>query len=32
VGNWIAKDPDAGVYNVGNYRAMVKDRLRNEKR
>jgi UbiD family decarboxylase len=27
-GNWVAKDPDTGVYNVGNYRAMVKDKLR----
>ena len=23
-GNWISRDPDTGVYNVGNYRAMVK--------
>ncbi|MFC1910242.1 UbiD family decarboxylase [Chloroflexota bacterium] len=23
-GNWVSKAPDTGVYNVGNYRAMVK--------
>jgi 4-hydroxy-3-polyprenylbenzoate decarboxylase len=23
-GNWVSKDPETGVYNVGNYRGMVK--------
>ncbi|MDP2647291.1 MAG: UbiD family decarboxylase [Desulfobacterales bacterium] len=23
-GNWISKDPDTGIYNMGNYRGMVK--------
>src|SRR4030042_2234009 len=27
-GNWVAKDPETGIYNVGNYRAMLKDRLK----
>src|SRR3972149_7178461 len=27
-GNWVAKDPETGGYNVGNYRGMVKDPLR----
>lgn len=27
-GNWVAKDPETGIYNVGNYRGMVKDPLR----
>jgi len=26
--NWVARDPDSGSINVGNYRGMVKDRLR----
>lgn len=26
--NWISKDPDTGIINVGNYRGMVKDQLR----
>lgn len=26
--NWISKDPDTGVQNIGNYRGMVKDKLR----
>ncbi|MDP2643989.1 MAG: UbiD family decarboxylase [Desulfobacterales bacterium] len=27
-GNWVSKDPDTGIYNVGNYRAMVKAKLK----
>jgi len=27
-GNWVSKDPETGVYNVGNYRAMVKSKAR----
>jgi len=27
-GNWITKDPDTGIMNVGNYRGMVKSRSR----
>ncbi|MFQ5987771.1 MAG: UbiD family decarboxylase [Dehalococcoidia bacterium] len=27
-GNWVSKDPDTGIYNVGNYRGMVKSNLR----
>jgi 3-polyprenyl-4-hydroxybenzoate decarboxylase and related decarboxylases len=27
-GNWISRDPDTDVYNLGNYRAMVKDKIR----
>ncbi|MBI4296448.1 MAG: UbiD family decarboxylase [Chloroflexi bacterium] len=27
-GNWISKDPDSGVVNIGNYRGMVKSNLR----
>jgi UbiD family decarboxylase len=27
-GNWVSKDPETGVYNVGNYRGMVKSRIR----
>ncbi len=27
-GNWVSRDPDAGTYNVGNYRGMVKHPLR----
>lgn len=27
-GNWVSKDPETGVYNVGNYRGMVKSRSR----
>ena len=27
-GNWVSKDPDTGVYNVGNYRGMVKSNSR----
>ncbi|MDP2644612.1 MAG: UbiD family decarboxylase [Desulfobacterales bacterium] len=26
--NWVSRDPDTGVYNVGNYRAMVKGKLK----
>ena len=26
--NWVARDPETGGYNVGNYRGMVKDKLR----
>lgn len=26
--NWVSKDPETGAYNVGNYRGMVKDKLR----
>jgi UbiD family decarboxylase len=26
--NWVSKDPDTGRINIGNYRGMVKDRLR----
>lgn len=26
--NWVTKDPDTGIRNIGNYRAMVKGRLR----
>ena len=26
-GNWVSKDPDTGIKNVGNYRGMVKGRL-----
>ena len=26
--NWVSKDPDTGTINVGNYRGMVKDKLR----
>jgi UbiD family decarboxylase len=26
--NWVSKDPDTGAVNIGNYRGMVKDRLR----
>lgn len=27
-GNWVSKDPDTGIYNVGNYRGMVKSKSR----
>lgn len=27
-GNWVSKDLDTGIINVGNYRGMVKDKLR----
>ncbi len=27
-GNWVSKDPDTGIYNVGNYRGMVKSKTR----
>jgi UbiD family decarboxylase len=27
-GNWITKDPNSGIYNIGNYRGQVKDMLR----
>jgi UbiD family decarboxylase len=27
-GNWVSKDPVTGVYNVGNYRGMVKSQTR----
>ena len=27
-GNWVTKDPDTGIYNVGNYRGMVKSQTR----
>jgi UbiD family decarboxylase len=27
-GNWLSKDPDTGVYNIGNYRGMVKSQTR----
>ncbi len=27
-GNWVSKDPDTGIYNIGNYRAMVKSQSR----
>ena len=27
-GNWVSKDPETGIYNVGNYRAMVKSKTR----
>jgi len=27
-GNWVSKDPDTGLYNIGNYRGMVKHPLR----
>ncbi len=26
--NWVSKDPDTGIYNIGNYRGMVKDKLK----
>lgn len=26
--NWITKDPETGTYNVGNYRAMIKSKIR----
>ena len=26
--NWVSKDPDTGTINIGNYRGMVKDKLR----
>lgn len=27
-GNWVSKDPETGIYNVGNYRGMVKSKNR----
>ena len=27
-GNWVSKEPDTGIYNVGNYRGMVKSMLK----
>ncbi len=27
-GNWVSKDPETGIYNVGNYRGMVKSKTR----
>ena len=27
-GNWVSKDPETGIYNVGNYRGMVKSPTR----
>ena len=27
-GNWVTKDPGTGIINVGNYRGMIKDKLR----
>lgn len=27
-GNWVTKDPETGIYNVGNYRGMVKSPTR----
>jgi 4-hydroxy-3-polyprenylbenzoate decarboxylase len=27
-GNWVSRDPDTGIYNVGNYRGMVKGELK----
>jgi 4-hydroxy-3-polyprenylbenzoate decarboxylase len=27
-GNWVSKDPETGIYNVGNYRGMVKSQTR----
>ncbi len=27
-GNWVSKDPDTGIYNIGNYRGMVKSQTR----
>lgn len=26
--NWVTKDPETGVYNIGNYRSMIKSRER----
>lgn len=27
-GNWVTRDPETGIYNIGNYRGMVKHPLR----
>lgn len=27
-GNWVSKDPETGIYNIGNYRGMVKSKNR----
>ena len=27
--NWVTKDPDTGIYNIGNYRSQIKAPNRN---